>query len=297
MKSALSFAALVLETAAALQLASSDKFVHIPVTRERADAGQSLRRRAGPLSVTLGNAAVLYYANVTVGTPGQLLQLQVDTGSSDVWMTAASASFCRQSRYNCEGGVFDQTKSSSYKAISTGPIFNISYVDESGSSGRYFTDNFAIGGSTITGLQMGLATTTTIGTGIIGVCFAADESVCSGTVACTTYPSIMSDMVSQGLINSQAYSLWLDDVNAHTGNILFGGVDTTKFTGSLITIPIQKDAHSGAYTSFSVAFTGLSVQTSSGTTAITPSNYAEPAILDSGTSLTVCHSLPDPVLY
>lgn len=290
MTSVLSFAFLLLQTTAALQLAASDKFVHIPVTRQKAQAGESLRRRAGPISVTLGNADVLYYANVTVGTPAQFIQLQVDTGSSDVWMTSSSAAYCKQSRYNCEGGTFNSATSTTYKAISTGPIFNISYVDGSGSVGRFFTDDFTIGGSTIQNLQMGLATTTTIGTGIIGVCFAADESVCSGATTCQTYPNIMTDMVSQDLISSQAYSLWLDDVDAQTGVILFGGVDTAKFTGSLITIPIQKDAYSGAYTSFSVAFTGLSVTNSSGTTSFTASEYAEPAILDSGTSLTVCLS-------
>jgi predicted aspartyl protease len=59
--------------------------------------------RAGTLPVVLTNAESegLYFANVTVGTPGQPLQLQIDTGSSDVWVPATTASICSDAR---EGG-------------------------------------------------------------------------------------------------------------------------------------------------------------------------------------------------
>lgn len=52
--------------------------------------------RASTLSASLTNAEVqgLYYANVTIGTPGQALALQIDTGSSDVWVPDSTASLC-----------------------------------------------------------------------------------------------------------------------------------------------------------------------------------------------------------
>ena len=43
------------------------------------------------------------------------------------------------------------------------------------------------------------------------------------------YPSVVDQMVSEGLIATKAYSLYLDDLTAKTGNILFGGADTAKF--------------------------------------------------------------------
>lgn len=53
------------------------------------NAPQGLRRRApGTVNVPIQNAQgnLLYLLNATVGTPGQTLQLQLDTGSSDIWV-------------------------------------------------------------------------------------------------------------------------------------------------------------------------------------------------------------------
>ncbi len=135
---------------------------------------------------------------------------------------------------------------------------------------------------------MGIATTTTIGTGIIGVGFAADESVCTSAGPCTTYPTVVDQLVGQKKINSRAYSLWLNDLYASTGSLLFGGVDTDKYVGSLVTLPIQPDSQSNSITSFTVAFTDFTIGTPQGErTGFVPSGFVSPAILDSGTTLTV----------
>ena len=52
----------------------------------RDQARRKLRKRDSTLQVTLDNEEALYFANVTLGTPGQDLRLDIDTGSSDVWM-------------------------------------------------------------------------------------------------------------------------------------------------------------------------------------------------------------------
>ena len=63
-------------------------------------------------------------------------------------------------------------------------------------------------------------------------------------------------MVKDGMIQSNAYSLWLNDLDANTGNILFGGIDTEKYMGSLQTLPIQNDG-APYFSEFIITLTGL----------------------------------------
>lgn len=108
----------------------------------------------------------------------------------------------------------------------------------------------------------------------------------------TSYVNLPLALVNAGLINSPAYSLWLDDIKSSAGSILFGGIDTAKYTGQLQSIKVYPSSRSGNVTSFTVAFTSLHATSSSGTDLLTASNYAQPAILDSGTTLTL---LPDDI--
>lgn len=82
-------------------------------------------------------------------------------------------------------------------------VFDISYVDGSSVQGFYFTDDIEIGGATIDSLQMGLANTSDIYYGILGIGFPLNEA------AATTYPNIIDKFYSEGLIGAKAYSLFL----------------------------------------------------------------------------------------
>lgn len=60
-----------------------------------------LSKRDDVANVTLSNAIFdgLYFVNVTIGRPPQMVQLQLDTGSSDIWFfgpgSCSSSSQCR----------------------------------------------------------------------------------------------------------------------------------------------------------------------------------------------------------
>jgi Eukaryotic aspartyl protease len=184
---------------------------------------------------------------------------------------------CKERGNPCdESGTYKANSSSTYSYLASN--FNISYVDGSGASGDYVTDTFVIGGTTVTSLQFGIGYTSTSPQGILGIGYEINE-VQVGRAGGKPYNNLPAALVAQGKIATNAYSLWLNDLEANTGSILFGGVDTEQFHGMLSTLPIQKV--SGFFAEFLITLTSLSL----GSTAIV-SNQAIAVLLDSGSSLT-----------
>jgi elongation factor G len=99
--------------------------------------------------------------------------------------------------------------SSSFEMVGQGD-FAIAYVDESFSTGDYFTDTIEIGGAVVTNLTMGLGRNTTIEYGLVGVGYTSN--VASVQTTNTIYPNLPVTMKNDGLINTVAYSLWLNDL-------------------------------------------------------------------------------------
>lgn len=283
-------AACILPTLAAsptIQLGFTKHKAAIPLNR------LTRRQTAKTVNSAITNEEYLYLINTTVGTPPQAIGLQLDTGSSDIWFPSSSAPYCeQQGGTGCPVGSYDQSASSTYSDPGYGE-FEISYVDGTQISGQYINDDISIGGVNLTNVTMASATQTgDEGFGIMGIGFPADESSDTGGQGSFTYPNIIDKLVSEGKINTRSYSLWLDDLNANTGSILFGGVDSSKYSGSLIAVAMQPDiAGSNIYTSFTVAWTGLTVTGGSQTSNVSPSS-PQPAILDSGTTELL---LPDSI--
>jgi hypothetical protein len=74
---------------------------------------------------------------------------------------------------------------------------------------------------------------------------------------------------------------------ADTGIALFGGYDTEKYVGDLISLDIQPDPQCGIC-KMNVAWTSLSITDPQGATELlVPDGFVRPANLDTGTSLTI----------
>jgi hypothetical protein len=263
----------------------------------------------------------LYFCNVTLGTPGQALRLVLDTGSSDLWCNAANSTLCSAPSDSCNiSGSYDPGSSSTYAYVSSD--FNISYADGTGAVGDYATDILHIGGATIKNLQFGIGYTSTssgkstpvwdwgnfrsactysapvqrtnaisLGVeGVLGIGYPSNE-VQVGRYGQDAYPNLPRAMVDQGLIKSNAYSLWLNDLESNTGSILFGGVNTAKYVGELQTLPIQKV--NGGYSEFVIALTGVAFESDSHHRTYSSDALPAAVLLDSGSSLTY---LPDPIV-
>ena len=220
-----------------------------------------------------------------MGTPAQRLQLHIDTGSSDLWTNVADSSYCKSRTDPCYGGTYSANSSSTYKYLSS--RFNITYADGSGATGDYATDTLAIGGVTLQNLQFGIGYQSGSQEGILGIGYTSNEVQVS-TYHGQTYPNVPELMARNGIIQSNAYSLWLDDLEANTGSILFGGVDTDKYHGTLQTLPIQSER--GVYAEFLITLTGVSFSNGGSSVSLNSGDTPVVVLLDSGSSLTY---LPD----
>lgn len=239
------------------------------------------RRQSQTVTETLANDGTLYFANVSVGTPGQNFALHIDTGSSDLWVNVPNSEICMERGDPCSlSGTYDANSSSTYKYVNS--LFNVSYVDGSGATGDYATDTVSIGGKSLTDLQFGIGYDSNSAAGILGIGYTADEAQ-ADSARQKSYPNLPQAMANGGLIQSNAYSLWLNDLDANTGSILFGGVDTDKFTGSLESVPIQKEFDT--YAEFLITLTSMGL-TDGTTTQNLTTDLPTVVILDSGSSLT-----------
>ena len=267
------------------------------VRREVDSSSPHLRRRAGSGTVTesLLHADILYIANVTVGTPPQNLSLQLDTGSSDLWVPDVQSDLCHV--LGCDmWGSFDAQESTTFQSQDQSPTFEVSYGDQSEYAGEYGTDTISIAGVTMENVIFGVVqqakgiqgTTSFSSNGLIGISFDAGEAGAELGLLPTPYPGFVSQLKNNGRIKTRSYSLWLNDVNAPSGSILFGGVDTSKYTPPLLGLPMV-GTNSSDYSTIdrlAVEFTGISLSDSQGTKPI-GNSFVLPALLDSGTSATL----------
>ena len=103
MYSGSTFGLLVAAAYASLTCASP-RVLNLDFVRVKGEAHSSaLRKRAGNGIATfdLTNAATIYLANISVGTPPQPLSVQIDTGSADLWLPETKGDLCTIEHTSC----------------------------------------------------------------------------------------------------------------------------------------------------------------------------------------------------
>ncbi|KAF4972498.1 hypothetical protein FZEAL_9578 [Fusarium zealandicum] len=244
-----------------------------PVTHDHT----RLRRRSGSVDVGIDNFQTFYFFNASLGTPPQEFRLHIDTGSSDLWVNTQDSALCSTPANVCsESGVYSANGSSTYRYIDHD--FNITYADGSGASGDYATDTLSIGKVRVENLQFGVGRQASSEQGVLGIGYPINEAQVSRNKE-KPYDNLPAKLAAEGTIASNAYSIWMNDLESATGTILFGGVDRTQYIGDLITLPIEKVR--GEYALFYITLTGLSVGSSS-----LGDGLALAVVLDTGSSLT-----------
>ncbi|KAL8801586.1 MAG: hypothetical protein Q9200_006908 [Gallowayella weberi] len=259
----------------------------------KARSTQPRLRRRGTITTVLHNVEDLQYlATIGIGTPPQQFVVQIDTGSSDLWVPSDRSDLCR--RNDCrESGAYDDSNSST---LSGGDEdFDIRYGDGSEYAGYLVSDTITIGSASLENATFGLVTLSQnvpgsgtgygVSNGVWGISFDSSQSdVVQGETQ--GYTGIVGLMKQEGLISRVAYSLWLNDPDANAGSILFGGVDSAKFDAPLIGLPIVPQSGSQRISAMNVEFTSLTMVDGC-KTSVLQDNVVRSAILDSGTTGTI----------
>jgi hypothetical protein len=272
--------------------------VAVPISRDSLKLDQYVKittrddDSAVPLEALNNITGGGYYSEFSIGTPPQKLSFHLDTGSSDTWVNSVDADLCTNERLqsNIEycSATFDPEDSSSYELVDRNG-FNITYLDGRNIAGDYFNDTVTLGDIKIENQQLGLATSSVRGTGLMGLGYKANVA------ASTEYPTILDNMVSQGVISTHAFSMYLNDIKSEAGTILFGAIDSKKYIGDLAILPIL----SGASTEggpeetphYAVRLDNFTVNVPDGADAVrAPMSSRAAAILDSGSTISI---LPD----
>ena len=324
--------ALFLTYSLAVLGSSSNSYVKLPVQKladipnmDLQDASDIFKRDE-VFNSTLINApnTGMYVVRMEIGTPPQTVYLQLDTGSSDMYVNDADNAYCKSmsdgsdyvstdnyeltatftelpsttissEAYNtlCSyWGTFSPNSSSTFKNNETS--FNETYDDGSYYAGTYGTDVVSFENITLNDFVFGVSNDAMGNpSGILGVSLPSAEytdSIGYASSFNTTpliYGNFPMELKTQGKIEKTAYSLFLNEPNAHFGSILFGAVDKSKYSGQLYTLPMLQ-----AYNTFDSLSPGMSVTAQS--VAIldgksgnnTVSDVQFPVLLDSGTTFS-----------
>ncbi|AET39316.1 pepsin-like aspartic protease Ecym_4251 [Eremothecium cymbalariae DBVPG len=253
--------------------------------------GELKKRDDEYVDVKIHNEQTFYSVNLSIGTPAQEVTVLVDTGSSDLWIIGADVDCGPDNSDSTEPldcfeyGAFDKSKSSSWKNNHT--EFYISYGDTSFASGEWGTDKLDLGDLNADGLTFAVATASNSSVAVLGIGLTGIEVTRASGDNGYEYDNLPIVLKRNGVIDKTAYSLYLNDLDATSGSVLFGAVDHSKYTGTLATVPlVNVNARYGFPKPIELHITLNGLGFSSGKKRGTISATKVPALLDSGTTLS-----------
>ncbi|KAI0531517.1 aspartic peptidase domain-containing protein [Xylaria digitata] len=262
----------------------STHFVKLPVvhsTNRQVFAKVYQDKRAIATVPLAKRADVAYYAKLNIGTPPQPVFVQLDTGSFELWVNPNCTTLRGSSDVRfCEAiGHYDPSSSSSSIELTTTKTLRYGI----GSAVvQYVVDSVGLAGTDtlLQEVQFGVALDTVDEfSGILGIGHGENLTI--------RYKNLIDQLADQGATSTKAFSLALGSKSEQEGVIIFGGLDTSKFSGTLQTQPIipAEDSPDGV-PRYWINMQSLSITPPSGETKRYP-NTSMAVFLDSGATLTL----------
>ncbi|XP_063064459.1 pepsin A-like [Engraulis encrasicolus] len=176
------------------------------------------------------NADMEYYGVISIGTPPQSFTVIFDTGSSNLWVPSVKCSSpaCNNHRkFNPQSSsTFQATQQSFYLQYGRGKL-----------TGVLGYDNVEVGGIPVKHQSFGLSEAegstfdSSEADGILGLGFPSNAAAGSTPV--------FDNMMSQGLVPNDLFSVYLSRHGQEGSVVLFGEIDPQYYTGEMYQIPIQ----------------------------------------------------------
>ncbi|TWU72136.1 hypothetical protein ED733_002839 [Metarhizium rileyi] len=229
-------------------------------------------KRQNEVGVQAEKSGFFYSIELQVGTPPQAVRVNFDTGSAELWINpvcskSSDPSLCESfGRFN-GSQTFVDTNTTGQVRYGTGFA-----------KLEYGYDYVQIGSAKISQQMFGVATDSDFA--VAGIMGAGPQL--KGWES--DYPLVLDNLAAQGLIKSRAFSLDIRSIESKQGSVVFGGIDTKKFSGPLEKRPIIPATESpDKYTRYWVYLDGISVTREDGSRAVVFDQVnGQPVLLDSG---------------
>ncbi|EKD18302.1 uncharacterized protein L3040_004741 [Drepanopeziza brunnea f. sp. 'multigermtubi'] len=205
-------------SAIALDATKNNAAAAAPAATNATGAGNGL------VTATPEAGDVEYLSPIMVG--GQTMNMDFDTGSSDLWMFNTQLNPQSQTGHTN----FDPSKSATFQPMA-GASWLISYGDGSGAAGNVGTDTVNIGGATVTNQAVELATAVSSSfvrdmnsNGLVGLAYSKLNTV---------QPAPQKTFFDNAMPSLAMPVFTADLRKASVGSYEFGNIDETKYNGTL----------------------------------------------------------------
>ncbi|KAA1087526.1 hypothetical protein PGT21_033127 [Puccinia graminis f. sp. tritici] len=243
-----------------------------------------------PSSLTLTNRLNMeYYSIIKIGTPPQDFRVQIDTGSTGLWIATYNSSM-KESLENTDvgGSLFYYKKSSTFQ--SSDVAYTIPYADSSYASGIVVYDTVQQGSYSVKDQPFGAMTVTSKGmfegsaSGILGLSFN-DDSANNGIYPFWQKAKIdMFSISMSGFKDAPLSKTDSPDKPEQPGGVFtLGGVEKSLYTGDINYVRLSSTTH------WQIPIDGLKFNG-----ALIDNSQSDSVMIDSGTSLI---GIPAPLVH
>lgn len=251
------------------QKRSDNRVVKLDFNVDRKPPPLTLAKRDPPGAALNNSRDVRYLMDIYFGSNKQKVQVDIDTGSSDLWVHD-------QVYGQSWEGTFNYSESDSFSFINS--TFHIYYNDGTQAIGQYGLDTVSLdSGLTLNNFEFAVVSNATNSwtPAIFGISRKVQE------VSQKKYDNFPYALVNAGYIDKPSYSIYLGGDNGEKGLVLFGGIDKKKYKGELKTYPIDDNYYAA-----------IELKTMTYEEKTYTAN--RPALLDTGTSWNF---LPEEVVF